>query len=171
MVTSICMHELMFQSLLCWMWFGKITSAIYQMQSASVSILIVLDVVREDLHSVIVSILIYCFNPYCVGCGSGRRTIRSISTVYTLFQSLLCWMWFGKIMSLRDSIRLHIQFQSLLCWMWFGKIVALQHSFHRLHVSILIVLDVVREDDIVVLHMLYYKFQSLLCWMWFGKQL
>tara|TARA_R110002050_G_scaffold163389_1_gene293374 strand:+ start:6481 stop:6885 length:405 start_codon:yes stop_codon:yes gene_type:complete len=61
-----------------------------------VSILILLDVVLEVFPWLRRQYRFCCFNPYSVGCCSGRVLWQSKGIDVPLFQSLFCWMLFWK---------------------------------------------------------------------------
>ena len=109
-----------FQSLFCWMLFWKILSYNQKYFFFLVSILILLDVILEVPRRFFGMAAWNSFNPYSVGCYSGR-----ISSA----------IWPGS----------PILFQSLFCWMLFWKVVLCVFVLSRLFVSILILLDVILE--------------------------
>ena len=90
-------HErLRFQSLFCWMLFWKLNETLLYSKSNLVSILILLDVILEVCSGIMVWFYLECFNPYFVGCYSGRKKIEDKPYMASLFQSLFCWMLFWK---------------------------------------------------------------------------
>ncbi len=116
------------------------------------------------------------FNPYSVGCCSGRIIQIATSTTATTFQSLFCWMLFWKN-AMAPNITAHVMcfnpysvgccsgraicsvpvcmvvwFQSLFCWMLFWKRHGATYVRKQLTVSILILLDVVLEVFRIILN-------------------
>ncbi len=163
-------YQYLFQSLFCWMLFWKINRHYFRYRLAIVSILILLDVVLEVYRYSLGSSSISSFNPYSVGCCSGRHNHGKKEKPLYGFQSLFCWMLFWKFEP--DIIR-----------------------DNHLVVSILILLDVVLEvllahwpclsskcfnpysvgccsgsHHIWLPESLRKLFQSLFCWMLFWKQ-
>ena len=161
--------QLTFQSLFCWMLFWKNTNENHDGDAPFVSILILLDVVLEEYMLAILLWLIYSFNPYSVGCCSGRNVGGGFGGQAREFQSLFCWMLFWK------------------GW-------APCRAYRGWWVSILILLDVVLEVQkllqqvlphcsfnpysvgccsgsllVVSFRIVGMKFQSLFCWMLFWK--
>ena len=111
-----------------------------------------------------------CFNPYFVGCYSGRLVKLLRERIYLSFQSLFCWMLFWKIEPLL-KIKGKGKFQSLFCWMLFWKMILSQTSsstnagFNPYFVGC--------YSGSNLFHLIFkllILFQSLFCWMLFWKQ-
>ncbi len=86
------------------------------------------------------------FNPYSVGCCSGREKPQTIPRRQPQFQSLFCWMLFWKRLGCVFEFPF-ILFQSLFCWMLFWKGLLGSWFYRAFFVSILILLDVVLEVE------------------------
>ena len=68
-----------FQSLFCWMLFWKFLAEVAKCTPKKVSILILLDVILEDDNTFVAIELSFRFNPYFVGCYSGRKSLSDQS--------------------------------------------------------------------------------------------
>ena len=166
---STHLYKLQFQSLFCWMLFWKYYRRWPRRLQNRVSILILLDVILEDNYLFCALFCLISFNPYFVGCYSGRQSIQmylydeqSFNPYFVgcysgrlveelqkkfpnSFQSLFCWMLFWKREALILDAWWH-KFQSLFCWMLFWKIAIQEGQMKIVFVSILILLDVILEE-------------------------
>ncbi len=160
----------MFQSLLCWICCGKLTTGGYTRRVYCVSILIVLDLLWEgsNLYSKLSGQP--GFNPYCAGFAVGSGFYddwkRERSGVSILIVLDLLW----EENRYRPLRCFQVGFQSLLCWICCGKPEVWYPCAGAGDVSILIVLDLLWEEGVYrVCFNDELLFQSLLCWICCGK--
>ncbi len=120
-----------------------------------VSILILLDVVLEDVNWLEEKVETLCFNPYSVGCCSGRSTSGHVISFMPCFNPYSVGCCSGRNRH-RASGNCRKWFQSLFCWMLFWKLNVHYNGEALSYVSILILLDVVLEDSQGVLTPVFY---------------
>ena len=160
----------LFQSLFCWMLFWKRVTTYALNTHKVVSILILLDVILEVDLSTPAKLYDFCFNPYSVGCYSGRPSI-AVGEYLQLFVSILILLDVileGK--SAMNSLRATACFNPYSVGCYSGSCHIQHQAICLLHVSILILLDVILEECVPVFNVFVaVGFQSLFCWMLFWK--
>jgi len=110
-----------------------------------VSILVLVEVVREVLNMLFWQLTLSSFNPCFGGSGSGSGFLLSNCTdVECGFNPCFGGSGSGSLLII-FHILFHMQFQSLFWWKWFGKGFSLLPAFAKCRVSILVLVEVVRE--------------------------